>query len=38
MSLTDVMTSSGKLMLQFLVSFSEFERNQISENVQMTMT
>ncbi|MGG5342099.1 recombinase family protein [Enterococcus sp. AZ192] len=34
----DVTTSSGKLMLQLLGSFSEFERNQISENVQMAMT
>lgn len=33
----DVTTSSGKLMLQLLGSFGEFERNQISENVQMTM-
>lgn len=33
----DVSTSSGKLMLQLLGSFGEFERNQISENVQMTM-
>lgn len=33
----DVTTSSGKLMLQLLGSFGEFERNQISENVQMAM-
>jgi len=33
----DISTSSGKLMLQLLSSFSEFERNQISENVIMSM-
>lgn len=33
----DITTSSGKLMLQLLGSFGEFERNQISENVSMTM-
>lgn len=33
----DITTSSGKLMLQILGSFSEFERNQISENVIMAM-
>lgn len=33
----DVLTSTGKLMLQLLGSFGEFERNQIAENVQMTM-
>lgn len=33
----DVSTSSGKLMLQLLGSFGEFERNQIAENVSMTM-
>lgn len=33
----DVSTSTGKLMLQLLGSFGEFERNQIAENVQMTM-
>lgn len=33
----DVTTSSGKLMLQLLGSFGEFERNQIAENVSMTM-
>ncbi|EDO1223660.1 recombinase family protein [Listeria innocua] len=33
----DITTSSGKLMLQLLGSFGEFERNQISENVQMAM-
>ncbi|MDT2659244.1 recombinase family protein [Enterococcus hulanensis] len=33
----DISTSSGKLMLQLLSSFSEFERNQISENVIMAM-
>lgn len=33
----DISTSSGKLMLQLLGSFGEFERNQISENVAMAM-
>ena len=33
----DITTSSGKLMLQLLGSFAEFERNQISENVAMAM-
>lgn len=33
----DISTSSGKLMLQLLGSFGEFERNQISENVIMAM-
>lgn len=33
----DITNSTGKLMLQLLGSFAEFERNQISENVQMTM-
>lgn len=33
----DITTSSGKLMLQLLGSFAEFERNQISENVSMAM-
>lgn len=33
----DVTTSTGKLMLQLLGSFGEFERNQIAENVQMSM-
>lgn len=33
----DISTSSGKLMLQLLGSFGEFERNQISENVIMSM-
>lgn len=33
----DISTSSGKLMLQLLSSFSEFERNQISENAIMSM-
>ncbi len=31
----EVNTSSGKLMLQILASFSEFERNNIVENVFM---
>jgi site-specific DNA recombinase len=33
----DVSTSTGRLMLQLLGSFGEFERNQISENVQLAM-
>lgn len=33
----DVTTSTGRLMLQLLGSFGEFERNQISENVQLGM-
>lgn len=33
----DFSTNSGTLMLQMLSSFAEFERNQISENVQMSM-
>ncbi|WP_254907298.1 MULTISPECIES: recombinase family protein [unclassified Enterococcus] len=33
----DMTTPIGKMMLQFLSSFGEFEWNQISENVQMTM-
>ncbi len=33
----DITTSTGKLMLQLLGSFGEFERNQIAENVQLTM-
>lgn len=33
----DFSTNSGNLMLQMLSSFAEFERNQISENVQMSM-
>ena len=33
----DITTSSGKLMLQLLGGFAEFERNQISENVAMSM-
>lgn len=34
----EVNTSSGKLMLQILASFSEFERNNIVENVFMGQT
>nr|AOQ25916.1 CcrB recombinase [Mammaliicoccus sciuri] len=34
----EVTTSSGKLMLQILASFSEFERNNIVENVFMGQT
>ncbi|WP_204181838.1 MULTISPECIES: recombinase family protein [unclassified Staphylococcus] len=34
----EVNTSSGKLMLQILASFSEFERNNIVENVVMGQT
>lgn len=33
----DITTSSGRLMLQMLGSFSEFERETIASNVQMTM-
>lgn len=33
----DITTAMGKMMLQMLGTFAEFERNQISENVQMTM-
>ena len=33
----DISTSTGRLMLQLLGSFGEFERNQISENVQLAM-
>ncbi|MGF2146368.1 recombinase family protein [Vagococcus fluvialis] len=33
----DLETSTGRLMLQLLGSFGEFERRQISENVQLAM-
>lgn len=33
----DIETSTGRLMLQLLGSFGEFERRQISENVQLSM-
>ncbi|WP_340578218.1 recombinase family protein, partial [Staphylococcus aureus] len=34
----EVNTSSGKLMLQILASFAEFERNNIADNIFMGQT